>query len=328
MNETAIREEIVAPLLRHLGYRSGTPNNIIYEHHLTYPNLQLGRKKPRTDPPIRGKADYICIAGGQVRWTIEAKPPSENLDICAKEQAWSYANHPEVCAVYFALTNGLLFELYQTNRGPSGDPIVKYTYSELTDNLKTIENLLSPMAVLRDNRAVQLDILPPLAEGLRSSARVASGWFQIDSMTPEIKGLVGSEYSISDGSIQRGEDGTIHLRLSTRDSHKAFQRLTREIGVDVLHMQSTSMYLSRDEQQPTTFSSSKSVLIPAGSAMMDISDWHEWTLPVPLEFHTVSIATGVLKNDTLCGAFEGGFTTETPLPIVITISGRFEVRLA
>jgi hypothetical protein len=49
LNETDIREEIIAPLLRYLGYRSGTANNIIREQHLTYPKSSLGRKD-KNDP--------------------------------------------------------------------------------------------------------------------------------------------------------------------------------------------------------------------------------------------------------------------------------------
>ena len=45
MNEADIREEIIAPLLRHLGYRSGTDHNIIREQPLSYPKSFLGRKK-------------------------------------------------------------------------------------------------------------------------------------------------------------------------------------------------------------------------------------------------------------------------------------------
>src|SRR5260370_1192102 len=59
LNETDVREEIIAPLLRRLDYRSGSHNNIIREQFLRYPKLSLGRKVPHRDPELRGKADYI-----------------------------------------------------------------------------------------------------------------------------------------------------------------------------------------------------------------------------------------------------------------------------
>ncbi|MBU6475326.1 MAG: hypothetical protein KGQ70_05120, partial [Alphaproteobacteria bacterium] len=42
LSEADIREEIVAPLLKSLGYRSGTENNIIREQTLRYPHISLG----------------------------------------------------------------------------------------------------------------------------------------------------------------------------------------------------------------------------------------------------------------------------------------------
>ncbi len=110
MGETDVREEIIAPLLRHLGYRSGTANNVVREQHLTYSQLSLGRKKS-SDPYLRGKADYICEAGGRVRWVIEAQAPGESLNSAIEEQAWSYAVHPEIRAVYFVVSNGHQFKL-------------------------------------------------------------------------------------------------------------------------------------------------------------------------------------------------------------------------
>ena len=105
LNETDVREEILAPLIRSLGYRSGTENDVIREQSLRYPRAFLGRKKPGQDPVLRGKADYILDARNAVRWVIEAKAPDVELDLDAVEQAYTYASHPEVRAVYFVLSN-------------------------------------------------------------------------------------------------------------------------------------------------------------------------------------------------------------------------------
>ena len=45
LNETDIREEILAPMVRRLGYRSGTIDNVIREQSLRYPRVFIGRKK-------------------------------------------------------------------------------------------------------------------------------------------------------------------------------------------------------------------------------------------------------------------------------------------
>jgi len=86
--------------------------------------VYLGRKDSKKDPVLRGKADYILEAGGEVRWVIEGKAPSCAIDADEIEQAWTYANHPEVRAVYFSLCNGKRLSVYQTNRGAESPPIL------------------------------------------------------------------------------------------------------------------------------------------------------------------------------------------------------------
>jgi hypothetical protein len=62
MNEMDVREIIVRPLLHKLGYKHGTKANIRTEVSLRYERAFLGRKKPTKDPPLAGRADYICDA--------------------------------------------------------------------------------------------------------------------------------------------------------------------------------------------------------------------------------------------------------------------------
>src|SRR5690606_15162772 len=116
-NETDVREEVLAPLIRMLGYRSGSKDNVVREQSLRYPRAFLGRKNTKKDPILRGKADYILEVGSTVRWVIEAKSPDVEIDFDSVEQAYTYANHPEIRAVYFALCNGKRFVVFQTNLG-------------------------------------------------------------------------------------------------------------------------------------------------------------------------------------------------------------------
>src|ERR1019366_7057595 len=60
MNETDVREMIVRPLIESLGYRYGTEANIRTEQTLRYGMAFLGRKNPKRDPDLVGRADYIC----------------------------------------------------------------------------------------------------------------------------------------------------------------------------------------------------------------------------------------------------------------------------
>ncbi|MGJ7536168.1 MULTISPECIES: hypothetical protein [unclassified Variovorax] len=51
MNEADVREEVIAPLIKAMGYRTGTENNVLRELSLTYSRVQLGREKAN-DPPV------------------------------------------------------------------------------------------------------------------------------------------------------------------------------------------------------------------------------------------------------------------------------------
>ncbi len=150
-NETDVREEIISPLLRHLGYRAQSSANIVREQSLRYPRAFLGRKNPLRDPPLRGRADYILEVQGPIRWTIEAKPPTAPISLDDIDQAYTYACHPEVRAVLFAIVNGTELRVYQTNRGPEAAPMLALEYGDISRAMQRIENLLGPEAVRRDH---------------------------------------------------------------------------------------------------------------------------------------------------------------------------------
>jgi hypothetical protein len=60
MNETDVREIVVRPLIERLGYLHGTDATILTEKTLRYDRAFLGRKNPKKDPPLVGRADYVC----------------------------------------------------------------------------------------------------------------------------------------------------------------------------------------------------------------------------------------------------------------------------
>ena len=98
MVEQDVREDIITPLLHKLGYAQGTENDIRRSHYLKlrYARNYFGRKKPSTDQPLSGYADYILDVGGQIRWVIEAKPPTAPIGEADIDQAFHYARHPEI----------------------------------------------------------------------------------------------------------------------------------------------------------------------------------------------------------------------------------------
>ena len=326
MGEADVREEIVAPLLRHLGYRSGTLNNVIREQYLSYPKLSLGRRKS-TDPYLRGWADYICEAGGLVKWVIEAKAPGVALDAEVEEQAWSYANHQEIRAVYFVVTNGREFKLYQTNRGPKTEALFNCTYEQIGENLTTIENVLSPAAMLRDHPTQKMDTGKPLGLGLRSLVRITSGRITYTKISEPIPPLQHMIMTVTGGSVERTNDGTLEAHLLTLVPVQPLQELNEKLGLDQMWLTSVSTVISSDQARPTVFESERLTILPKGTVTLNLMDWTEVEMPMNVTAIVRTHATGHLVGTIFAGEFLASIVY-AEWNRTLKLEGAFELQLA
>lgn len=147
-NESDVREDFIAPLLRILGYSKNTVNNIVREKtlQLTEPFQRLGREKVRVDyvPTIRLKAF----------WILEAKPGNiKEMDVGDLLQAYLYATHPEIQAQYIVLCNGwnlMIYDVYQVENW--NNPIFKITQNNCQDNFYELKEILSAKTMLEHRR--------------------------------------------------------------------------------------------------------------------------------------------------------------------------------
>jgi hypothetical protein len=107
--EDAVREELIAPLLKALGYAASPPYQIIRSRKLEHPYVYFGTvRKDITIIP-----DYLLERDGDPAWILDAKGPRENIDTGKNvEQAYSYAMHREVRVPLYALCNGRKFVLW------------------------------------------------------------------------------------------------------------------------------------------------------------------------------------------------------------------------
>ena len=134
--ETDVREEIISPLLKYLGFDH---NNIIRELALQHPFLKTGSNKKL---PIKLFPDYVLKVERGYAWVLDAKGPRENiLDEDYVGQVYSYAVHPEVRSIYFALCNGIDFALYRTDG--NNEPILYLSLDEIDFYIDKLKNLLS-----------------------------------------------------------------------------------------------------------------------------------------------------------------------------------------
>jgi hypothetical protein len=186
-SEQDVRENLIRPFIRSLGYSDAM---VTTELPLKYERMYLGRKKPAKDPILRGKADYILEVDGRFRVVIEAKPPGEITDN-DREQAYSYAMHPEVRALIFAVISGTHFEFFHTFQKPEAGPLLAITFAELDGKFNQLMDLVSPDALRRRFPKYELDAGQPLAPDLRSFAKVVHGQLVYTETPPFMKDFSG-----------------------------------------------------------------------------------------------------------------------------------------
>ncbi|HTO17142.1 MAG TPA: DNA methyltransferase [Edaphocola sp.] len=136
--EDAVREELINPILKHLGYRSFGHNRIIYSKSLSHPFVNIGSKKRK----INIVPDYLFEINGKNSWILDAKAPNENITSGENvEQAYSYAIHPDIKADIFALCNGKEFAAFSIDHA---EPILFFQLSEIDKHWENIQGFLSP----------------------------------------------------------------------------------------------------------------------------------------------------------------------------------------
>lgn len=136
--EDSVREEILSPVIKFLGYSVSTNNKIIRSRKLKHPYVQFGTIKKE----VNIIPDYILEVNNKPFWILEAKAPS--VDVWKDEviaQAYSYAIHPEVQAKYFMISNGKEFVLYSTS---SYKPILNFFIFELEYIKEELLEILHP----------------------------------------------------------------------------------------------------------------------------------------------------------------------------------------
>ena len=101
--EDSVREALVVPLPKALGFTESPPYRIIRSRPLTHSYVYIGTvKKGITIIP-----DYLLHRDGESAWILDAKGPKENIDSGKNvEQAYSYAIHPDIRVPFYGLCNG------------------------------------------------------------------------------------------------------------------------------------------------------------------------------------------------------------------------------
>jgi len=125
--EDSVREELIAPLLKALGYSASPPNQIRRSVALTHPYVYIGTKKH----PVTIIPDYLLSRSGKNLLVLDAKAPDADIRRSKHvEQAYSYAIHRDVRAPLFALCNGREFVLFHISRWPD---VLSFKLTEIAE---------------------------------------------------------------------------------------------------------------------------------------------------------------------------------------------------
>lgn len=134
--EDAVREEIIVPLLKALGYNYDGEFKIVRGRPLKVPYYMIGSRKYE----VSIFPDYILEVGGKCACVVEIKAPTESLyDAKHIGQAYSYAAHREVQANFFALCNGLEFHLYSTRKE---QPLIVFRMESIKNHFPVLNSVI------------------------------------------------------------------------------------------------------------------------------------------------------------------------------------------
>ncbi len=346
MNETDVRETIVRPLIESLGYKHGTDATIRTEVTLRYPRSFLGRKNPKKDPELNGRADYICDVISYGRWVVEVKSPDEELSQDVVEQAHTYAAHPEIAASHFLVTNGREFKLYQTSK--LDEPLLKWDYEMNKDDLLRFQNILSPDAVRKRAKANLRDIGKPLGKGLASRLRVTGGYIECEEHTAnhpffENQSLNGVRLPVICGCVYRTDDKQILVRIEFANPAPLMFVGESEMP-KIFDYLSAAEYISDDPEHPSIFQNQIKFTFPAGRLVNFPGRGRIPTL-FEMSFSVFAQATGYIEGERFVGTAR--LSHETDLSTIpasikssmfhnrmipeiahVEVSGRFEILLA
>lgn len=136
--EDSVREELILPIIKSLGYSVTGDSRIVRSKALVHPYVAIGsqRKSVSIIP------DYIFMFSNKPYWILDAKSPSEDI-LKSKhvEQAYSYAIHPEVRAELYALCNGREFTLYSIR---SFEPVLHFSLKDIDTHWNNLFRILNP----------------------------------------------------------------------------------------------------------------------------------------------------------------------------------------
>jgi len=146
--EDSVREELIVPLLKKLGYKVNGENKIHRSKTVTHPFVKVGTKKRE----LKNYPDYLLEVAGKYAWVLDAKAPNEEIKTGGNvEQTFFYAIHPEIRVRLYALCNGKEFIVFDLDKD---EAVLYFQLSEIDKYWTQLEALLAPSAFSESQKTV------------------------------------------------------------------------------------------------------------------------------------------------------------------------------
>lgn len=140
--EDAVREEILAPILREVGYRPSGPLRVQWSKALVHPFVMIGSQKHR----VSIVPDYTLFADSTPLMVLDAKAPGQSVVKSRHvEQVYSYAIHPEVRCEHYGLCNGRELVVYSIHRWK---PLFQISIKDVDSRWEEVLQYLHPKFLL------------------------------------------------------------------------------------------------------------------------------------------------------------------------------------
>ena len=134
--EDSVREEIIMPILKELGFNIHKDYKIIRSQKLSHPFVTIGS----SEKPISIFPDYLLQVNSKNQLVLDAKAPSENIRSGKNvNQVYSYAIHPEIRSEKFALCNGYEWVFFKITEQY---PILILQTEDLENNFEKLKNFI------------------------------------------------------------------------------------------------------------------------------------------------------------------------------------------
>ena len=142
-----------------------------------------------------------------------------------------------------------------------------------------------------------------------------------------MKVLSELQTGISEGAIERDEQGRMIAYLKTTGPSRSLQELNERLGFSTFEMTSIDRSISDNPDSPTIFTYENTVILPSGEKLLDLRTWTDVILPLNISCQVFAEARGIIKEN----KFFGNFITRMnyiEFKMTVDMAGSFEVFLA